>query len=351
MTLDKTLDIKIFGYTLMTLSVSAGLFLAVLLAVIVFKRVLLKRVAALVRRTDTIWDDRFIKIFEQTRIGLFVPLALYVATTSLNLPTRAATLIAGLATAGVLMQLGIWCSQVIENWLDLMVSKWDPSKATTMSMLGLVGRGLIWVLLLFVGLDTFGINITSLVAGLGIGGVAVALAAQNILGDLFASLSIVFDKPFLIGDFVIVDDKMGTVEHIGIKTTRVRSLSGEQVIFSNADLLKSRIRNYKRMYERRIVFTIGVTYQTTADQLARIPQIIREIIEATPKTRFDRSHFSQFGDFSLNFETVYYVLDPDYNLYMDANQHISFEIIRKFTDEGIEFAYPTQTIYLTHATA
>jgi small-conductance mechanosensitive channel len=346
-----TLDTKVFGYTLTTLGISVALFLAVILFVYIFKRVLLKRVASLVQRTDNMWDDRLIEVFEQTRVGLFVPLAIYVATASLKLPTRAATLIAAIAAAAILLQVGIWLDRLINKGLDIVVSRGDPAKATTMSMLGLIGRALLWVLLLFVGLDTFGINISALVAGLGIGGVAVALAAQNILGDLFASLSIVFDKPFLIGDFVIVDDKMGTVEHIGIKTTRVRSLSGEQVIFSNADLLKSRIRNYKRMYERRIVFTVGVTYQTTPDQLAKIPQIIRETIEGTEKTRFDRSHFSQFGDFSLNFETVYYVLDPDYNLYMDLNQKISFTIIRKFAKEGIEFAYPTQTLYLSRATA
>ena len=344
-----TLDKVLFGYSPTTLGVSAALFFAVLLVLFIFKRVLLKRAAALARRTDTVWDDRLIKIFQRTRVALFVPLALYAAVTSLNLPPRATTIIAAIAIAGVLVQVGIWCDRLIGVWLEIMVPRWDPAKATTMSMLGLFGRGLVWTLLLFVGLDTFGINISALVAGLGIGGVAVALAAQNILGDLFASLSIVFDKPFLIGDFVIVDDKMGTVEHIGIKTTRVRSLSGEQVIFSNADLLKSRIRNYKRMYERRVVFTVGVTYQTKPEQLARIPQIIREIIEATPNTRFDRSHFSAFGDFSLNFETVYFVLDPDYNLYMDRNQHISFAIIRKFADEGIEFAYPTQTLYLARA--
>jgi small-conductance mechanosensitive channel len=195
-------------------------------------------------------------------------------------------------------------------------------------------------------LDNVGIDVTALVAGLGVGGIAVALAVQNVLGDLFASLSIALDKPFTLGDFLIIDDYMGSVEHIGLKTTRIRSLSGEQLVFSNTDLLKSRIKNYGRMFERRVVFKIGVTYQTPRDKIELIPTIIREAIESQEPVRFDRSHFQAYGDFSLLFETVYYVLKPDYNLYMDIQQAINLEIHRRFEQESIEFAYPTQTLIL-----
>jgi small-conductance mechanosensitive channel len=174
----------------------------------------------------------------------------------------------------------------------------------------------------------------------------VALAVQNILGDLFASLSIVLDKPFVIGDFLIIGDLMGSVEHVGLKTTRVRSLSGEQLIFSNADLLKSRIRNYGRMYERRVVFRIGVTYETPRAKLKSIPGIIREVIEGRDNARFDRSHFMEYADYSLNFETVYYVLSPDYNVYMDIQQDIYFQLHERLEQEEIEFAYPTQKLFL-----
>jgi small-conductance mechanosensitive channel len=191
-----------------------------------------------------------------------------------------------------------------------------------------------------------GVEITALVASLGIGGIAVALAVQNILSDLFASLSIVLDKPFVIGDFIIVDNCLGTVEHIGLKTTRLRSLSGEQLVFSNNDLLKSRVRNYKRMAERRVVFSVGVTYQTPLEKLERIPTLIRDTIEAQPAVRFDRAHFQGYGDFALNFEVVYYVLDPDYNRYMDIQQGINLGIYSSFAEEGIEFAYPTRTLYI-----
>ena len=199
---------------------------------------------------------------------------------------------------------------------------------------------------MLLALDNMGVDISTLVTGLGVGGVAVALAVQNVLGDLFASLSIVLDKPFVIGDFLAVGDLVGNVEQIGLKTTRVRSLSGEQLIFSNADLLQSRIKNYGRMMQRRILFTIGVTYQTPREKLENIPTILREAIESQKNVRFDRSHFARYGDFSINFESVYFVTVPTYNTYMDTQQAINLRIHERFEQEGIEFAYPTQTLFL-----
>jgi small-conductance mechanosensitive channel len=169
---------------------------------------------------------------------------------------------------------------------------------------------------------------------------------QNILADLFASFSIVLHKPFVIGDFIIVDNFLGTIEHIGLKTTRVRSLSGEQLIFSNTDLLKTRIRNYKRMYERRIVFSIGVVYQTSHEKLTKIPKIIENIINKQEQTRFDRAHFKEYGPYSLNFEIVYWIENPDYDIYMEIQQAINLEIFQQFENEGIKFAYPSQSIYI-----
>jgi len=179
--------------------------------------------------------------------------------------------------------------------------------------------------------------------------VAVALALQNVLGDVFASLSIVLDKPFVLGDFLIMGEYVGSVENIGLKTTRIRSLSGEQLVFSNNDLLNSRIRNYGRLLERRILFTIGVTYQTPREQVVQIPEMIRKAVEDQERARFDRSHFKSYGDFALIFETVYFVLGPEYNLYMDIQQAINLSIHAQFEEEGIEFAYPTQTLLLVKA--
>jgi small-conductance mechanosensitive channel len=204
----------------------------------------------------------------------------------------------------------------------------------------------IWTLGIVFLLDNLGFKISAVITGLGIGGIAVALAAQAILGDLFAYFVIFFDRPFEIGDFITVTDKAGSVEYIGLKTTRLRSLSGEQLVFSNKDLTDSRIHNYKRMMQRRIVFQLGVTYQTTQEKIKEIPGLVKQIIEKQPDISFDRGHFAKYGDFSLIFEFVYYVVSPDYNRYMDIQQAIYFDIYKEFEQRGIEFAYPTQTLFI-----
>jgi small-conductance mechanosensitive channel len=203
----------------------------------------------------------------------------------------------------------------------------------------------LWSLLLLLALDNVGIDVTTLVAGLGIGGIAVALAAQSVLADLFASLAIVIDQPFVEGDFIVTGDLAGSVEKVGVKTTRIRSLSGEQLVVPNHDLVSSRIHNYKRMEERRVLFTIGVEYGTTAEQMELAPRLIRAAIEAQEGTRFDRAHFRGFGDFSLNIEAVYFVLSPDYAVYMETHQAVNMRILRDFRDAGIAFAFPTQTVH------
>jgi small-conductance mechanosensitive channel len=255
----------------------------------------------------------------------------------------------------LLVQFGLWGGEAINFWFRRYENQrqhLDPSRVTTMRAARILARLVLIVIVALLVLDNIpGVEITALIASLGIGGIAVALAVQNILSDLFASLSIVLDKPFVVGDFIIIDQFMGTVEHVGLKTTRVRSLSGEQLVFSNSDLLGSRIRNYKRMAERRVVFTIGVTYQTPHEKLSWIPVLIREVVESKENTRFDRSHFSGYGDFALQFETVYYVLAADYNLYMDIQQAINLDIYQRFEAEGIAFAYPTRTLYLRQCSA
>jgi small-conductance mechanosensitive channel len=253
----------------------------------------------------------------------------------------------------LLLQAGLWASAGINFAFNQSIQKrkeQDASGTTTIKFLGFIARFILWIIVLLLVLDNVGVNITGLVAGLGIGGIAVALAVQNILSDLLASLSIVLDKPFVIGDLIEVDSLSGTIEYIGLKTTRVRSINGEQLIFSNNDLLKSRVRNYRRMSERRIVFSFGVAYQTPVEKLKDIDKIIRDIIEKTQNTRFDRVHFKEYGDSSLNFEVVYFVTNPDYKIYMDVREMINLEIFRRFGEADIEFAYPTRTIYLQNET-
>lgn len=308
-----------------------------------------RRLGAMASRTTTQIDDAIVSLIRKTKWWFLAVVALFAGSLFVELPERGRAFVHSSLVIALLIQLGIWASTALrftfEHYRQRQIKK-DPGSITALNAIRLLASVLLWLAILLLALDNLGFNVTALIAGLGVGGVAVALAVQNILGDLFASLSILIDKPFVVGDFLIIDDYMGSVEHVGLKTTRVRSLSGEQLIFSNSDLLKSRLRNYGRMFERRVAFTIGVTYDTSREKLQQIPAIMRAAIEAQDHTRFDRSHFAKYGDFSLNFETVYYVLGPDYNRYMDIQQAINLTINEKFEEAGIEFAYPTQTLLL-----
>ncbi|GIW68247.1 MAG: hypothetical protein KatS3mg099_195 [Candidatus Parcubacteria bacterium] len=204
-----------------------------------------------------------------------------------------------------------------------------------------------WGIGIILLLANLGVDVSSLLAGVGIGGIAIAFAVQGILSDLFNSFSIYFDKPFAVGDFVVLPDgKMGTVKHIGLKSTRLTSLTGEEIVVPNSTLTGAVIQNFKRMQERRIAFTLGVEYGTSLEKLQRALEIVREAIEAREEVRFDRVHFKQFGDFALIIEAVYYLQNPDYTFYMDTQQAINFAIKEAFEKEGIAMAFPTQTIYL-----
>ena len=207
-------------------------------------------------------------------------------------------------------------------------------------------RIFVWTIGIVVLLDNMNVEISGLLTGLGISGIAIAFASQKVLADIFSYFTIFFDRPFDIGDFIIIGEHRGTVSHIGLKTTRIKSLSGEELVFSNNDLTDSRISNYGKMKERRINFKIGVVYSTSLEKLEKIPEIIEKIINNVEKTTFDRAHFSSYGDFSLIFEVVYYVKDSDYKVYMDIQEKINLEIKRKFEELNIEIAYPTQSIYL-----
>ena len=295
------------------------------------------------------WDDIVRELLKHVRIWFLLIVGLYAGSIVLILPENVSIVLNKSFYALLFFQVGLIGSSIIgigiEGYRQSKI-KGNGAAATTLGSVGFLMRVLLWLVLLLVALDNFGVDITTLVAGLGISGIAVALAVQNILGDLFASFSIVFDKPFVIGDFIIVGDYLGNVEYVGLKTTRVRSLSGEQLIFSNTDLTNSRVRNYKRMEKRRVVFSLGVVYSTSYEQMKEIPGIIKGIINNIKDTAFDRAHFFAYGDFSLNIEVVYYVIGADYNKYMDIQQKINLDIMEEFKKRNIEFAYPTQTLFV-----
>jgi len=327
----------------------AGCAFAITLLAIALARSVLRRVLPrLASRTATGLDDSIVQAIDGTKLWLLTPAALYAGLSLVNLPPKLDRLATSIAIIALVAQVTVWVNRLIRASTQRQIERrrTGGEAITAISLMGFAARVLVWSMMILFALDQLGFDITALVAGLGIGGVAVALAVQNVLGDLFASISIVMDKPFVVGDFIVVDKDMGTVEYIGVKTTRVRALSGELIVFSNNELLKARIHNYKRMYERRIEFRIDVVYDTPPEQLEAIPGIMRRAIESQQKTRFDRAHLKECGAHAYVFEAVYIVLDPDYNLYMDIQQAINLAIVRDFQAEGIAFAYPTQTLFV-----
>ncbi|MEN6375320.1 MAG: mechanosensitive ion channel family protein [Smithella sp.] len=338
-----------FGNSVQSWLIALCILIAAFLVLIIIRKILLKHLTALAGRTNIQIDDMLLAVLSRTNYFSLLVISVYISLLFLVLPPHILKIWNKIFIAVVIIQISIWVGRGLNFVISLNVKKRmadDAAVATTISVLGFISKFLLWSIALLLILDNLGFNITSLVAGLGIGGIAVALAVQNVLGDLFASLSIVIDKPFVVGDFIVVDQLKGTVEHVGLKTTRLRSLGGEQLIFSNNDLLKSRIQNFKRMTERRVVFNFGVTYQTPSSKLLLINNIVREIIETQEKVNFDRVHFKKFGDSALNYEVVYIVKDQDYNLYMNIQQAINLEMFRRFQEEKIEFAYPTQTLFV-----
>ena len=306
------------------------------------------RFDARARRTGHRFDVLVTAVLRDTH-PLFIALAALLAGSYfIDLPTRLANKLDHIWFVIIGFQMALWLNRGVKLWArDRLSSQTHATRNPVItSMTAWVLRFALWSMLLLAILANVGVNITAFVASLGVGGVAVALAVQSILSDLFASLAIGLDKPFEIGDFIVFESIAGTVQHVGLKTTRIRSLSGEEIVASNTALLKSTIHNYKRMSERRIVFTFGVTYDARAAQLKKIPDIVRKAVEAAGNTRFDRAHFKEFGENALNFEVVYFVTDPDFNLYMDIQQQINLTILEGLENLGTSFALPTRTIQL-----
>jgi small-conductance mechanosensitive channel len=347
--LQNLLDQTYFGNSLTVWLTALATAVVVWLLFYLLGGVFIRKINSLADRTESKLDDLLLGILRKTRALVVSATAAYVGLAMVELPAGLKNVAYSFLFALVIVLAAIWGSAIITYFINNYVSRKltsDAQNATTVFIIGFLAKLILWAIALLMGLDNFGVDITALVAGLGISGIAVALAAQNILSDIFAFVSIGFDKPFAIGDFLIIEDYMGVVEQIGMKTTRIRSLSGELLVFSNADLLKSRIRNYKKMRERRILFGFGVTYQTSTENLKAIPGMLQKIIDKQPMARFDRAHFKSFGDSSLDFEVVYYMKEPEYLSYMDTQQTINFELFEMFENKSIEFAYPTQTLFV-----
>lgn len=326
-----------------------AIFAAIYIGVRIFKYLLIRYLKNLAARTTTQLDDFLIEAVRASVVPMLYFGGAYIAITSLALSEK----VENIMHIAILVILTFYVLRIITSAIKYAVfsyiDKKEDAELKKKQVRGIliIVNVIVWALGVVFLLDNMGRDVTAIIAGLGVGGIAIALAAQTILGDLFSYFVIFFDQPFEIGDFIIVDDKVGTVEYVGVKTTRIRTLNGEILVMSNTDLTNSRLHNYKKMLRRRIVFKIGVVYQTSYEQLEAIPGYIKDIITGVEGLTLDRTHFSGYGDSSLDFETVYYVEDPDYNMYMDKQQQIYLALFKKFTDEGIVFAYPTRTLFLT----
>ncbi|MBL7738387.1 MAG: mechanosensitive ion channel family protein [Chitinophagaceae bacterium] len=333
---------------LLYLLTAAGIIIAWLILKIIKGRIigLLKTIAS---RTHTNFDDLLVKATEKFILPLVYLFINYHIIRQLNLSERTENVL-GVAMLVVstffvirLINFSLHGAVVV-----YMEQKNEPAeRIKQLSGILLVIKAIVWSLGFILLLDNMGYDVTTIIAGLGVGGIAIALAAQNILGDLFSYLVIFFDKPFEVGDFIVAGNDSGVVEKIGIKTTHVRSLTGEQLVMPNSEMVKDVIHNFKRLERRRIVFSLGVVYYTSAGRLKGIPSLLKNIISTKDKATFDRAHLQSFGDFSINFEIVYYLESADYVDYMDTHHAICLDIFEVFEREGIEFAFPTQTIFMS----
>ena len=348
----KFFDRMLFGNPVSDWLIAAGILVAAFALIRIFKGPVVKRLDRWSKKTTNTLDDFLVLAIEKDVIPFLYFAALFGALGFLSFSTRTTHVIRVammFVTTFFVLRL---ISSAIQYSIVAFLSRQENSDTKQKQARGLmiILKVTIWILGMVFLIDNLGYNVTTIITGMGIGGIAIALAAQAILGDLFSYFVIFFDRPFEIGDFIIVDDKtIGSIEYIGVKTTRIRAISGEQIICGNKNLTDSRVHNYKRMLRRRVVFSLGVTYQTTPDKMRKIPGMIRDIISAQEHATFDRSHFSAFGDFSLNFETVYFIETADYNLFMDTQQKIYLELLEKFNQENIEFAYPTQTLFAANS--
>jgi small-conductance mechanosensitive channel len=333
-------------------------FLAILTFVVVrtlfwvLQTVLLKYAQSLADKTNNKFDDVLIEAFSEVRTWVYSFIALYISFKFFTLPTTLDHVVSGLFYFSVVWQVIEILTKLLDHFATTLLKnredeegEIDLGAATASHFIALIVRAVLWLLGLVFVLSNLGIQVTSLLTGMGIGGVAIAFALQGVLGDLFASFSIYFDKPFRVGDFITIGTDSGTVEKIGIKTTRIRTLQGEELVVSNTELTTTRVQNFKKMQERRIVTQFGITYDTPQDRIKRIPEVVSQIFEQLSGVRLDRAHFATFGDSALIYEVVYYVESAVYNDYMNLQQEFNFKLLEQFAELGISFAYPTQTIY------
>lgn len=340
---------NILGNTAGNYAAAFGVFMALLIVFYFIQKTVLWRFRKFAEATSTNIDDTLINIVESIKPPFYAFLALYFAANVLALPPLASSILLGVLIITLVYQV-IIAFQILIDYIfgHVLSSKLrdDGGTKAALDTLQSIMKWSLWGIGILLVVQNFGANITSLIAGLGIGGLALAFAAQNILADLFSSFTILFDKPFRPGDFIVAGEHAGTVEKIGIKTTHIRASQGELIIISNRELTSTRVQNFQQLKERRLLFEVGVLYETPQDKLESIPKIIQDVVERTEMTRFDRSHFVRFDESALTFQTAFFVLSPDYKEFLDGSQKVLFGVNKAFAENGISMAYPTQTVHL-----
>jgi len=345
--INKILSFNFYGNSGKDYLLALAVFAICLLILLIVKKVILARLHKIAKITKNNYDDTLIGIIVKIKSFFYLVISLYLASNFLNLSNFLSKAIYLLFIL-VIVYEGIKASSYLLKVLAYKAIKRndDDSQAqSTVKTLNVFIQIILWSLGLLLILANMGVNITSLIAGLGIGGIAVALALQNILADIFSSFSILIDKPFKVGDFIKVSADMGTVEKIGIKTTHLRTLDGQLLIISNQELTKARVENFQKLHRRRALFNLGIIYETSRTQLESIPKIIASIVDKQEKANLDRCHFKSYGDFSLNFEVSIFIDVKSYNDFLDILEKINLDIFSQFNEQGISFAYPTQLHY------
>jgi small-conductance mechanosensitive channel len=344
----KLLETKLYANSLTAWGLTAAI-AVVLLAVSLFVKSKLLAHLPETGRTDARHWRPVLRDLVQRTSPIFLAIAsIYAGAAFLYLPFSVRHALYAVFVVALFIQCALWADRIVAAAITWQFAPRRTKAAirNALSLIQFLVRVAVWSIALLLIFENLGFDVTALVAGLGIGGIAIALAAQNVLGDLLSSLAIVLDRPFEVGDFIVFGDQSGTVEQVGIKTTRLRSVSGEQIVCANSDLLGSRIHNYKRMTERRVVFSVGVVYETPLDKLERIPGLLQDIVQHQELARFERAHFASYGEAALRFEVVYWVLSPDHTAYMDLQQRINFAVLRKFQEEGVELAQQARAMFV-----
>lgn len=349
-TFSQILTYNFLGNSLKEYLIALGVLILAIIVLKIIKKVVIGKLKKVAEHTKTNLDNLIIKIIDSIGWPFYLILSLYLALQFIQLPDALEKGFGYLALIVVAYYIVKAVQVLIDYSFDkILKKKKEKEKKVDPSIIKLLNKithGILWVIAVLIVLQNLGCEISALIAGLGIGGIAIAFALQSILGDVFACFSIYFDSPFKIGDYIVVGQDSGTVKKIGIKSTRIKTLQGQELILSNRELTNTRVHNYGKMEKRRIAFTFGVVYETPSEKLEKIPNIVKNIVDKIELADIDRVHFKSFGDFSLNFEVVYYVNVPDYNKYMDIQQAINLAIKKELEKEHIEFAYPTQTIFL-----